>query len=312
VRSLRALLGDLVDYAGLFPPAALGMDAAANRYASYLEGSFAWMLGRFIVPVSRLVELEDVARTWWRGNTAGQPWRLSGLVGSDVPGDLSCVARFNERYAEAGAGRVTIDTVEVKVAGQEGVREAARLVPPGVRLACEVPCSADLIPLLATVRDAGGVAKARLGGVTADAIPTPEDVAGFIGNCLTVGVSFKATAGLHHPIRGCYRLTYEPDSPTAVMHGFLNVFVAACAAPALGESASARGGRLAGTLAAILADTDPAAFRFGDSHVAWRDLVLDAASLDRARREFALSFGSCSFEEPVGDLTRTVPGFRFL
>ena len=51
----------LVDYAGLFPPAALAMAEAARRYAAYLGSPEAWMLGRFVVPVERLDELADAA-----------------------------------------------------------------------------------------------------------------------------------------------------------------------------------------------------------------------------------------------------------
>ena len=37
----------------------------------------------------------------------------------------------------------------------------------------------------------------------------------------------KATAGLHHALRGDYRLTYEPDSARRTMHGFVNLVLAA-------------------------------------------------------------------------------------
>jgi hypothetical protein len=103
-------------------------------------------------------------------------------------------------------------------------------------------------------------------------------------------VAFKATAGLHHPVRAPQALTYAADSPRAVTHGFLNVFLAAAFAW--------HGDR---DLEPVLAETDPAAFRF-DDRAHWRDRSLDAAQVRDARREFAHSFGSCSFDEPVRDL----------
>ena len=73
------------------------------------------------------------------------------------------------------------------------------------------------------------------------------------------------------------------------MHGFLNVFLAACFAW--------HGER---DIEPILAETDPAAFRF-DDRAHWRDRSLDAEQV-RERTNFAHAFGSCSFEEPVRDL----------
>jgi hypothetical protein len=160
----------------------------------------------------------------------------------------------------------------------------------------ELPHALDasaLVALLARVKAAGARAKIRTGGVTADAFPTPAQVAAFIAACRRANVSFKATAGLHHPLRADYRLTYEPDAPTGRMFGFLNVFVAAAAAQeGLGKP----------EIAAILEEGDPAAFAFDDAGLAWRGRRLGAPSIERARRDFAIAFGSCSFREPVDDL----------
>ena len=48
----RALLSELFDYAGLFPPARLDLDTAVRNYACYLDEPEAWMLSRFVVPAS--------------------------------------------------------------------------------------------------------------------------------------------------------------------------------------------------------------------------------------------------------------------
>ena len=105
---------------------------------------------------------------------------------------------------------------------------------------------------------------------------------------------FKATAGLHHPVRAMRPLTYQPDSPSAMMHGFVNVFLAAALL-------WHRGSNEADALA-TLEETSPAAFVFDDKCVSWHDHSLTAAQLRSARRKFAISFGSCSFEEPIQDL----------
>ena len=56
--ALHALIDGLIDYAGLFPPAALDMAEAARNYASYAQGEYAWVLGRFVVPAARLGEVD--------------------------------------------------------------------------------------------------------------------------------------------------------------------------------------------------------------------------------------------------------------
>ncbi len=104
---------------------------------------------------------------------------------------------------------------------------------------------------------------------------------------------WKATAGLHHPVRAVHALTYAGDSPRAVMHGFLNVFAAA---------ALARAGASPADLEAVLSEGDPTALRLGADALAWRHLRASADEVREARRTFATSFGSCSFAEPVAGL----------
>jgi hypothetical protein len=150
---------------------------------------------------------------------------------------------------------------------------------------CEVA-----IDELDAVKAAGSFAKLRTGGITPAAIPSIEIVGAYLKACAELRLPFKATAGLHHAIRAEHALTYEPNAPVATMHGFLNVFLAA-AFLWHGES----------DIAAILAETEPAAFHF-DQSAHWRGESLSANQIAEARLQFAHSFGSCSFEEPIADL----------
>lgn len=282
--ALRALMAGVVDYAGLFPPAALDMPRAVANYAEYLASPDAWALGRFVVPVARLGELADAKRALV---AVGAPWQLAALAGSDLAADVERIGAFNAGHRDA-----VVDTIESRMASAE---EIARLAPlaRGYDLFVEVPVAGDPLPLLRAVRDAGAKAKIRTGGVTADAFPTSEQVARFLAACVSLGVPCKATAGLHHPIRAAYRLTYAPDAPSGTMFGFLNVFLAA---------AFLRAGASEGEARAILSATDPADFAFDDGGVAWRGRRLTTEALREARSDVALSFGSCSFREPIDDL----------
>src|SRR5437870_206137 len=57
--SLRALLDQSIDYAGLFPPAKLPLDEALRNYARYRKETESWMLSHFVSPVERLAELAE-------------------------------------------------------------------------------------------------------------------------------------------------------------------------------------------------------------------------------------------------------------
>lgn len=165
------------------------------------------------------------------------------------------------------------------------VIEAKRIVRSKRPAYCEVPPGE-----LDEVQRAGCLAKFRTGGVEPDAIPAISDLAAFIVRCAARRLPFKVTAGLHHPIRAVHPLTYDPEAQAAMMHGFLNVFLAA---------AFAWQGKC--EIEPILAETDPTAFCFKEQ-AHWRDWSLGAEQIRDARQRFVHSVGSCSFDEPIQGL----------
>jgi len=243
-RSLRALLSNLIDYAGLYPPAELPLPIVLERYRGFLASPDAWILNRLVLPAVKLSEA-----------AIGEQWRITLLVD-----------------AEPGALPRQVETLETK--------SAQRLSLPTY---CEAP--------IGEIGDA--FAKVRTGGLTPGAIPSTNTLADFLYCAAERRLAFKATAGLHHPIRSDRALTYASDSPRATMHGFLNVFTAA---------AFAWAGASRETLVAVLEDTEPGNFQFGDEALEWRGHALPVAQIAGARRDFAHCFGSCSFEEPVSEL----------
>lgn len=281
----RALFSGLIDYAGLFPPAQLPMPAAVHNYAHYLHIPFSWMLGRFVVPAARLEEFELEAMPHFSPATESG-WRLT-LLSTDPAQDAGRLRDFNSRNAGA-----VIDNVEVKTGSSAAIESAAGCFPDGVQVYCEIPVFAAG-PLLAAVASVRVRAKLRCGGVTADVFPSSLEVASFLRQCHAAGVSFKLTAGLHHAIRGTYPLTYEANSPAAVMHGFLNVFLAA---------AWVKTGLDILETVELLEERTASNFVFLPDAVRWRSRRLSTEAIQEARGNFALSFGSCSFSEPVAEL----------
>jgi hypothetical protein len=204
VEPRRELLRGLIDYAGVFPPAALPLAEAVDNYQRYRSGPHAWIVSRFVIPAA----LADQAPT-------------------DFPLSVIAPDRKSERAGE-------IEYVEMPVTGDPAALGGAR-------------------------------AKIRTGGET---YPSAEDLAGFLVRAARARVPFKATAGLHHPI------------PAPPMHGFLNLFLAACQVWWGASEAEA------------LVTLRAASPKIG----------LSGEQIREARTAFAITFGSCSFEEPVGEL----------
>jgi hypothetical protein len=285
--TLRALVAGVVDYAGLFPPAGLSMEEAVAGYASCLASPDAWVLGRFVVPTTRLDELSAAAAPHTMLRT--EPWRLSALVGDDTSGEMARIRAFNAAHA----ARLLVDVAELRPSSLAALDSVVGALSANVTTFVEVPVSEEPREWLRAVKRAGARAKVRTGGVTAGAFPTSPQLARFIVRCAEVGVPFKATAGLHHPLRGQQKLTYAADAPSATMFGFVNVFLA---------GAFALTGMSAQEVAELLEERDAAAISFGHESVRWRERSITLEALRRARASFALAFGSCSFREPIDDL----------
>jgi hypothetical protein len=290
-RALQSLLTGLIDYAGLFPPAGLGMDAAVRNYGSYVDGEYAWMLGRFIVPAARLEEYADSVRN---AGIHASTWSLSVLA---TAADAEAIARFNTGADESGAGGLgSIDSLEIKAASAREIQDTAQAFGGNYQLYFETPPE-KWHSLLQATAVAKARAKIRTGGEIATAIPEESRVLEFLRIASERRLAFKATAGLHHPLRAMQRLTYKPDSPQAVTHGFLNVF---CAAALLWHEPGQRQ-----EAAWMLSERDADAITM-DEAMTWHNsgVTLTAEQIREAREKFCIGFGSCSFIEPIEDLRK--------
>lgn len=291
--SLQSLLHHLIDYAGLFPPAKLDMATTVQNYASFLKTDDAWMLGRLIVPVARLEEFEEHAAELLPRDPEADPWTISGITQpaaehEAMMQDLDRITLFNERHEDAANGLAKIDVIELKAGTPEEIDRALDVISPEVFPFLELPVAEDPRGLIATLAGGDAGAKVRTGGVTADLYPAPEHLARFIAACAASDVPFKATAGLHHPLR------HHAESVGAREFGFLNVFIAGCLAMAheLDEE----------VIRQILETESLDLFRIEDNRISWRGHIVSAEEIDELREDFATSFGSCSFDEPRGEL----------
>ncbi|HEY1808824.1 MAG TPA: hypothetical protein VGG42_09695 [Acidobacteriaceae bacterium] len=280
----EALLRRIVDYAGLFPPAALDMESAVRNYQEYLRGDHGWMIGSFVVSAARLEEFAAVFENLCCEERE-PPWTLSIVCAGEAADDARRIAEFHQ-------GAVFIGSLESRAADRRAAEEILEHLPaPRARYVELAPeRAAEMLPVLA---DRGARAKIRMGGVSPETIPGIESVASFLTACARERLAFKATAGLHHAIRRVRSLTGKPDGPHATMHGFLNLFLAAALAYFDADQEA---------IVRTLAEEDASVFRQDDELIRWHDDTLISDQIERVRSEFAMSFGSCSFTEPVDDL----------
>ena len=278
MNAIESLLTGLIDYAGLYPPAGLDMHTAARNYLEYSHSSHAGALGRFVVDLDRFPFLWDAAGDYVRG------LRLNVIASPQADWDDL------QRLVDKG---YAIEAVEVKADGAAEVERLAARIPAGLTAYIEVPVQGTPAEMLDAAAGAGARIKLRMGGVSAGAFPSPQDVASMLAELSRRRMVFKATAGLHHPIRGRHALTYSPESPTAVMHGFVNL---ACAAALLyfgGEAEEAQ---------EVLEEEWHGEWRVTPEAIAWQENSWNGDELCEVRQQFFAGFGSCSFEEPIRDL----------
>jgi len=293
--SLRALLDQAIDYAGMFPPCALALEPALRKQASYVRSSEAWMLNGFVLRVEQF----DAARQLLSDFDFHHPLRVAALGPKTTKADAFLDGLYNTETAVRSFSRYDVDLVSISHFEMflpdvdSASLKAARSIVSELPVFWEAPPerAEQTIALIAGHSSDEDMAtfgyKLRTGGVTADAFPTSAQIARALVTAATHQLPIKFTAGLHHPIRQ-FR-----DEVKTKMHGFLNVLGAAVLAAEHQWDAD--------QAAMMLDDEDSGSFSFTDDFFAWGDWKIDTERL-QYRRKFVRSFGSCSFDEPRDDL----------
>ncbi|MBE2226469.1 MAG: hypothetical protein IAE93_03980 [Ignavibacteria bacterium] len=310
VVSLRNFLSKMIDYAGLFPPTNLELGQAFHNFVFYRQGEYKWMLGKFIIPAKRLPELaallddmevkEQISLSVL-GASAETVNEFNGLFNDDI-------ANVKDFLAKYGAN-ISVDAFEVRLPAElfkqednaaytsliENVSQGLQnTLGKQVPVFFEANLSADYeAEIIRTVENIGAINKGcgfklRTGGTEPAAFPEPEVIAFAIMTCCEFDVPMKCTAGLHHPIR------HFNEGVKANMHGFLNVFSAGIMAYSnnLDEA----------ELLEVLNEDDPYEFTFNENGFVWNDTEVSNDEITGSRERFMLSYGSCSFDEPIEDL----------
>lgn len=285
----QALVRGLIDYAGLFPPAGLPMADTVQRFADYQHRSDAWALARLVVPTARLAEFEQALSALSKRDQAESRWPIAALASNDLAADRTVIAAFNRR----NSGGAQVESLELRVASVADIDLAGERLGGELELYCELPLSADLPSLVAATKRIGARAKIRMGGVKPVDFPAPEAVLAFLTSCAAERLACKATAGLHHPVRGPAPLTYEPGSGRTTMYGYINLILAAAVLWHHRPEAEAY---------ELLRLPERSKLRLSEQEIEWAGIKVSATEIDTTRRHFMMAIGSCSFTEPMDEL----------
>ena len=303
--ALGHLLARIIDYAGLFPPASLELNQAVNQYTADQDGTYCAMLRHFIVPAQRLSELDQLISS----DAPNRTWTLSVLVGGGAT-SAEWIQRLDDDFAAIESHHIKDNSAKLKV---------LEIALPSV-LAADTPSFAQTIEEINSRTENANLAdvdlffetisadhrralvdalgphqqtsshrglKLRTGGMEAQHFPSGAALADVIELCESAHIPWKATAGLHHP------LPYTCPDIGVVMHGFLNLL--------LGVVLWGEKKITSSQLRELITDANADHFMFSDDHVGWRGACADQMEVIAGRDRF-LSFGSCSFSEPIDDL----------
>ena len=184
--SLRALLNQAIDYAGMFPPCDLPLEPALQNHAKYVRSPEAWMLNGFVLPVRQF----DAATKFVSQFDPSRPLRVAALGPKtanaegflDALKDASTAVRS---YSRSDVNLISVSHLEMFLPDDvdSASLKAASAIVGELPVFWEAPPerAEQTIALIAEHKSDEDMPtfgyKLRTGGVTADAFPTSAQIA---------------------------------------------------------------------------------------------------------------------------------------
>lgn len=267
------LLARLVDDAALFPPSPASVADTVKAHLAARRAPHAGVLGFLLCPISRLGALVSALRK----ARPVRPVALSLVADTGLGGLPKAIstALDNPKLVDLRMIEVPapsdVDSTWLVQLTEFVPDDVVRVVEPrrgrpewltGVRRVAEVGCWPKL----------------RCGGTSVESFPSVEEVAEFLAIATSAGAPFKATSGLHHPVR------HHDPATGLTHHGLLNMLV--------------------GTARAVSGDSAQEALRCTDAAALAVEAGALSAETARSVREVFACFGSASLTDPVAQLVR--------
>jgi hypothetical protein len=319
----RALLANIIDYAGTFPPAALSLENALKEAATFRRVlKYPWLVSKMALPLPDLKTLTP--KSFYQAGSDGTPWIFTALGSAPTDGsrdeisrtiewELREIERFNARGFDSSC-RHQIIAYETKLPPEalmsnSNADDWLKFLGPilerfearssgaiqlywevGIESIDDVSRFADALCIWCEEEGDGATVpglKVRTGGKQT---PSATSLAHFVDIVTSRGLKFKATQGLHEAV------THESS------FGFLNLFAALTLSQAIGKN-----GFPVSQIEALLKDSNAEHFSFEANRFSWKEFSLDLEKIEAARRHHAGCFGSCSIVEPDESLAKTFP-----
>ncbi|MCB0335081.1 MAG: hypothetical protein KDD62_02210 [Bdellovibrionales bacterium] len=274
----NVFIRNIIDYAGLFPPAQLPLTEAFSHFQNYHTGAHSALLGSFIAPVPQLESLVKIL-------DLATPLPVS-IITTSVEADSKLISASLNLAKDA----LQPSSFETKFRHEDNFQfvksslKGAHNIAPDAFVFFELGLSEnwelELEEYLSLISGKPLAAfKLRCGGTQ---LPSPLEAAQAITTCSRLGIPMKFTAGLHHAVR------------SGKTHGFLNMFFAAIAAFELELSLD--------EVLLIIENEETETLKLNDHGIEWAGHQLTITQIDHARQHSVFSFGCCSFDEPIQDL----------
>ncbi|WP_137122090.1 hypothetical protein [Segeticoccus rhizosphaerae] len=263
----RDLFARLVDDAAVFPPGLAPLDRAVAEHLARQDHPHADLVGPLLVPASAAGDLVELERPG--------PLRVGLIARPGTPHQVVVDALATLQDVR------DLEVTGVEIGWSPDWEEALAWDLP---LSVEVPRETTArTRALAQLRAAQGEsvrlqAKFRTGSTPHQPVPTAEELASFIRDCLDLDLSFKLTGGLHHVLA---HTTEDGEE----QHGLLGVLAATRFAIDGGD---------VDELASLVSSRDPAGLL---------DIITGMSDAEASVvRGFFTAYGCCGVLDPIGEL----------